>query len=119
MSVHMRKPPIKKQVTILPVELRFLGPQSKKEKALTSMKSLGFVDMSDSILFREAFPDFHPGDVIQGLRYLEELTQVELAEKTGISRRHISEMENGKRPIGKKNAKVLAKTLRTDYRVFL
>ena len=75
--------------------------------------------MSDLVSLEEAFPDFHPGDVIQGLRYRDELTQVELAEKTGISRRHISEMENGKRPIGKKNAKVLAKTLRTDYRVFL
>jgi len=28
-------------------------------------------------------------------------------------------MENGKRPIGKENAKKLAEVLHTDYRVFL
>jgi plasmid maintenance system antidote protein VapI len=38
---------------------------------------------------------------------------------TGIHRRHISEMENGKRPIGKENAKKLAKVLNADYRMFL
>jgi transcriptional regulator with XRE-family HTH domain len=42
-----------------------------------------------------------------------------LAEKTGIPQRHISEMENGKRTIGKERAKVLASALKTDYRVFL
>jgi len=38
---------------------------------------------------------------------------------TGIPRRHISEMEHGKRPIGKETARRLAKALKCDYRVFL
>jgi transcriptional regulator with XRE-family HTH domain len=38
---------------------------------------------------------------------------------TGIARRHISEMENGKRSIGKEIARKLAKALNCDYRVFL
>ncbi|WP_305047307.1 helix-turn-helix transcriptional regulator [Geobacter sp. OR-1] len=42
-----------------------------------------------------------------------------MAELTSIPQRHISEMENGKRPIGKETAKKLAKALNTDYRVFL
>lgn len=39
----------------------------------------------------------------RGSRYKAELTQKELAEKLGVKPHHISEMENGKRPIGKKN----------------
>jgi transcriptional regulator with XRE-family HTH domain len=42
-----------------------------------------------------------------------------LSGLTGIPQRHISEMENGKRPIGKKNAKKFAEVLKIDYRVFL
>jgi plasmid maintenance system antidote protein VapI len=39
--------------------------------------------------------------------------------KTGLHPRHISEMENDKRPIGKVRAKRLAKALNADYRMFL
>jgi len=54
-----------------------------------------------------------------GYRTREGLTQRELADKTGIPQRHISEMENGKRPIGKETARKLAAVLNVDYRVFL
>jgi plasmid maintenance system antidote protein VapI len=47
------------------------------------------------------------------------LTQAQLAEKIGVKRHHISEMESGKRPIGKDMAKRLADVLHTDYKVFL
>lgn len=56
---------------------------------------------------------------LRGYRTREGLTQAQLADATGIPQRHISEMENGKRPIGKERAKVLAKALNTDYRIFL
>jgi len=46
------------------------------------------------------------------------LTQRQLAEKSGIPQRHISEMENGKRSIGKENARRLAAALNADYRAF-
>ena len=42
-----------------------------------------------------------------------------LAELTSIPQRHISEMERGKRSIGKERAKKLAEALNVDYRVFL
>jgi plasmid maintenance system antidote protein VapI len=62
----------------------------------------------------------NPGGVyLRGIRYREDLTQDQLAAQTGIHRRHLSEMENGKRPIGKENAKKLAKVLNADYRMFL
>jgi len=57
--------------------------------------------------------------VLRGARNKAEITQTYLSEITGIPQRHISEMERGKRPIGKETAKKLAVALGTDYRVFL
>jgi DNA-binding XRE family transcriptional regulator len=67
----------------------------------------------------EVFPDFHTGNALRGLRSREGLTQKHLAEMIGAKPTNISEMENGKRPIGKGMAKRLAKALRTDYKIFL
>ncbi len=76
-------------------------------------------DKSGSFSIEKVFPDLHPGSAIKGLRYRENLTQDQLAQKMGIKRHHISEMENGKRPIGKEMARRLAEALNTDYKVFL
>ena len=59
------------------------------------------------------------GVYLAGARHREGLTQHQLAGRCGLPQRHISEMENGKRPIGKENAKRLAAALHVDYRVFL
>ena len=59
------------------------------------------------------------GQTLAGARGKEGLSQRQLAALTGIPQRHISEMENGKRPIGKANAKILGKALQVDYRVLL
>ena len=56
---------------------------------------------------------------LAGARGKERLSQRQLAALTGIPQRHISEMEHGKRPIGKAHAKRLAKALHVDYRVLL
>ena len=47
------------------------------------------------------------------------LSQKALAHLVGVSQAHISEMEHGKRPIGKDMARRLAKALKVNYRVFL
>ena len=60
-----------------------------------------------------------PGVFLAGARYREDLSQRALAEMTGIPQRHNSEMENGKRPVGKANARKLAEALNVDYRMFL
>jgi len=59
------------------------------------------------------------GVAIRGGRGKEGLTQKQLADLTGIAQHHISEMENGKRPIGKETAEKVAAVLNIDYRVFL
>jgi DNA-binding XRE family transcriptional regulator len=67
----------------------------------------------------EVFPEFYIGDILRGFRAREEMTQAELAAVVGVKATHISEMERGKRPIGKDMAKRLAKVLKVNYKVFL
>jgi len=60
-----------------------------------------------------------PGAMVKGGRVKEGLTQARLAALVGIPQRHVSEMEHGKRPIGKEMAKRLGKALGVSYKVFL
>lgn len=76
----------------------------------------------DSIPWQEVFgvkDEDLPGICLSGARYRECMTQEQLSKATGIPRRHISEMENNKRPIGKQNARKLAEVLNVDPRRFL
>jgi len=59
------------------------------------------------------------GLALRSSRLKEELTQEELGEKVGVSQNHISEMEHGKRTIGKEIAKRFASFFKVDYRIFL
>lgn len=72
--------------------------------------------------WQEAFPHTDeqlPGVLLSGARYRECLTPAQLAELTGVPRRHISAMEHGRRPIGKAFARKLAAALGVDPRRFL
>jgi len=73
-------------------------------RALESLKELGFMDSTDSIPWREAFPEYReedlPGVSLLGARTREGMPQTRLAELTGIPQRHLSMMEHGKRPNG-------------------
>jgi len=117
MQAHTKKPHTET------IELRFIGPIVNMTSAIDALKPLGFVDTSDSIPWRELFPEYKdedlPGVCLRGGRYREGMTQKQLADMIGIPQRHISEMENGKRPIGKEMAKRLGKALNIGYKVFL
>ena len=73
----------------------------------------------ESMPWEEVYPDFNGSVALRGARKREALTQKELARLVGVNQTHISEMEHGKRPIGKDMAKRLAKILKIKYRVFL
>jgi len=107
----------------LPIEIKFIGPLANKAKAIDALRPLGFVDASDGVPWRDLFPEYTdeelPGVCLSGSRSKEGMTQKELSELTGIPQSHVSEMENGKRQIGKKRAKILAKALNVGYKVFL
>lgn len=59
------------------------------------------------------------GIVLRGARYRENLSQVELAKISGIHQNEISKIENGKRGVGEKVAKRLAKALNINYLLLL
>lgn len=59
------------------------------------------------------------GMVLRGARYREDMSQKELARRSGVSQENISRIENGKRVAGEKVAKKLAKPLKIDYRLLL
>ena len=64
-------------------------------------------DLTESIPWRDAFPEFKDNvyeTFLSGYQHRDGMTQEALSWMTGISRRRISEMENGKRPIEKETA---------------
>lgn len=119
MQAHTKKPLIEAQAVAL---LTFTGPAAKVAAAMSAMRELGFTVHGKARPWREAFPhsdEEMPGVFLAGARYREGMTQAQLAEATGIPRRHISEMEHGKRPMGKQTARKLAEALKVDPRRFL
>ena len=111
------------------VELTFKVPKNKLNQAVSRMYALGcepveelLESITESVPWQEAFPDINDtqrvGICLREMRTLADLTQRQLAELTRIPARHLSEMEHGKRPIRREQAKTLAKVLNTDYRMF-
>jgi hypothetical protein len=104
-------------------EIHFSGPPEHREEAVRVLESLGFVEMAPSLPWpgpSSGSLEEPPGlRILATLRRRKGLTQAALSGRTGIPQRHLSEMENGRRPIGKKLARVLGLALETDYRAFL
>jgi DNA-binding XRE family transcriptional regulator len=79
---------------------------------------------SNSIPAHELFPEMFdpvtgPALYLRGMRRREKMTQAQLAKQLDIKQSHISEMESGKRPIGKAMAKKLAAALNANWKSFL
>ena len=71
-------------------------------------------------IFSDLFEKYtEAGATLKGFRLREGWTQVDLAERLGVDQANLSNMERGKRPIGKEMAKRLAKIFDTDYRLFI
>lgn len=136
MSGHTPTLPTKAPRDPVRVALHAVGPADQLPAACAVLEPLGFVlvptppadatpvtleMLPDEALVeaRAVVPAGLPGQRLAGARSKEGLTQRQLAAQTGIPQRHLSEMERGKRPIGKTRARVLGKALHTDYRLFL
>ena len=103
------------------VELRFVVPASKADAVRRAVAPF-LEEEGGALPWREALaiPDADlPGVMVRGGRVKEGLTQAQLAALVGIPQRHVSEMEHGKRPIGREMAKRLGKALGVSYKVFL
>lgn len=59
------------------------------------------------------------GALLRGLRHREGLTQVAFAECISVTQANLSNMENGRRPIGKAVAKRIQEVFGVSYRYFL
>lgn len=122
MLARTKRPPIEEPVKVRTVEARFAGDSAKIKELKLFAKKLGLKETTETVSLEKVMPEMFTnsgGICIRGGRTKEGLTQVELSELTGIPQRHLSEMENGKRPIGKETAKKLAEVLKVDFRVFL
>jgi DNA-binding XRE family transcriptional regulator len=103
-------------------EITFTGPSERLTDVFSIMASLGFYPSSDTIISKIiAIPrtNHEKGETLRRLRIDKELTQSQLSQSSGIAQRHLSEIETGKRPIGKDLAHRLAKSLQVDYRILL
>ena len=89
--------------------LQFIALQRRDEGRVAAAKLLP--ELSDDRT--------RPAAVLRGLRMREKLTQKALAELLGMRQHHLSEMEHGKRTIGKAMAKKLAAALNTDWRLLV
>jgi len=104
------------------VTLTFAVPSALVAEVRDFMQLHGIAEERDSLPWREALKvkdEELSASCLRGARYREGLTQQALADMTGLPKRHISEMENGKRPIGKHNARKLGQALNVDPRMLL
>jgi hypothetical protein len=116
MRAHTKKHPTEELVTIT---LRVPRNRvSKLERYAESLEN----EEEKSFSIAEVFPEFAGREqevALRAYRNREGFTQKRLSELTGIPQHHISEMENGKRGIGKERAKRFALALNCDYRLLL
>ena len=126
MLERMKKPPIDPATVFLGVVCR----ESMLEDVKATLEAKGCTiqeekpvlppqEKRDWYTTEEVFPGFHAGHALRGARYREDVSQRQLAKLTGVSVQNISNMEHGRRPIGKEMAKKLGKVLNVDWRLLL
>lgn len=125
MSALTGKRPTEKRPAEGWVHARITLPLKQWPEARRALRAMKIkVEEEDELIpWRQAFPDLKdedmPGLHLKAARRNAGLTQIALSERTGIPQRHLSEMENGKRPIGRKTAGILAPVLAIDYRLLM
>lgn len=116
MQAHTRKHPTENLVT---VHLRVRPAHAKLLRRYAESLE---ADDASSYSVAEVFPEYIGKEhelALRAYRLREGLTQKQLADLTGIPQHHISELENGKRTIGKERARKFAEALHCDYRQLL
>jgi DNA-binding XRE family transcriptional regulator len=133
MLAHMKKPltKVKRPITRHSVARKINSrntmiyvscPASNADRIKLLLEKHGCICIDDKNEWSDAkglFAERTSSNMLIGARGKENITQIQLSELTGIPRRHISDMENGRRPIGKQNAIKLGKALNINYRLFL
>ena len=127
MSAHMKNLHINDQIELtMPHDpnTKFIIPHDAIQKFFTFLKPFQVNNDEESIPADEFFKDIYAkhgrvGAILRGYRARDGITQAILAKKLNIRQSHLSQMETGKRTIGKAMARKFAKFFNTDYRLFL
>lgn len=127
MSAPMKARPIKNEVKIQVGERKtrlFLVPKDRAEGVVKLLQDFEVKSGQHTMPWRDPIKGLiekysDSGVSLKGARAKEGMSQNELAEKLGIPQSHISDYETGRRSIGKKMAKRLARVFKVDFRVFL
>lgn len=98
-----------------PKQLRLVRQAIEEAVALSSREILT-PEETDREFRRRVGDSGEPSAALRAYRGRHDLTQRDLAKKSGIPQPHIAAMESGKRPIGLIAAKKLALALGIDYR---
>ena len=118
MQVHAKTPPINVQITGTGADI-LVEMLKKNIKGLKISGDDETIPINSDPWFQELRKSRTAGEVLWCYRDNAGITLDELAEKSGIAKSHLSEMENNKRPIGLKSAKKLAEALNCDFHRFL
>ena len=127
MSAPMKILPIKNGIRIQIGDRKirlFLVPKDRANGIVRLLQDFEIKEDQQTTPWREAIADLtlkytEAGAALKGARIKENLSQSDLANKLGIPQSHISDMEHGRRTIGKNMAKRLSKVLNVGYKVFL
>ena len=118
MSAHTRTHPTEHQTNILNMQYNgdlYQFPIEVAKKYRVEEKNIS----ADKVfkIINEKYTK--AGALLAGVRFRENLTQVQMAKKLKVTQSDISQMENGKRKIGRIIAKRIAKLFGTSYESFL
>ena len=127
MSAPMKTRRTKNEIKIQVGERKtrlFLVPKDRAEGIVRLLQDFEVSESEQTIPWRDSVQDLiekytEAGVALKGARSKAGLSQNELADKLGIPQSHISDMEHGRRSIGKKMAKRLAEALGVGYKIFL
>ncbi len=115
--------PMRERITNGCVDLSYRVPVEKAEMVKRVMQALledgGQDDATGYVTPEEAFGPRSPARALRGYRYREALTQAQLAKLAGVTAQNISDMECGRRGIGKELAKKLGEALNAPWERFL
>lgn len=125
MSVVAKKPLIKIEITQGKSHKLYLVHKEAANAVTVLLNELDESDdLNDSVSAEDVFPELkdpknHPKITFRGIRSKTGLTQKEVAERLEIAQADVSNIERGKRGIGKTLAKRIEKEFGIDYRRFL
>ena len=98
--------------------LSILKTYYKKHLILEDEKS-EYVEASTMDWYKEAEKRQTPAKTLRFYRTLNKLTQLQLAEKLGVTKQFISNMETGQKPISRKTAYLLSEIFGIDAGRFI